>query len=88
MHYLPQYLKKVFLEHRFIKYLAIIKLLFFSSLLFTFMHSGYSWVFLIYLPMSLAVTFIYHRRRILTDSIVFHSFFNLLITFVNFLMVN
>lgn len=60
----------------------------FSSLLFTFMHSGYSWVFLIYLPMSLAVTFIYHRRRILTDSIVFHSFFNLLITFVNFLMVN
>lgn len=61
---------------------------FFSSLLFTFMHSGYSWVFLIYLPMSLAVTFIYHRRRILTDSIVFHSFFNLLITFVNFLMVN
>ncbi|MGO2116629.1 hypothetical protein ACYT4K_11190 [Lactococcus lactis] len=52
------------------------------------MHSGYSWVFLIYLPMSLAVTFIYHRRRILTDSIVFHSFFNLLITFVNFLMVN
>ena len=60
----------------------------FSSLLFTFMHSGYSWVFLIYLPMSLAVTFIYHRRRILTDSIVFHSFFNLLITFVNFLMIN
>lgn len=60
----------------------------FSSLLFTFMHIGYSWVFLIYLPMSLAVTFIYHRRRILTDSIVFHSFFNLLITFVNFLMVN
>ncbi|ARD92496.1 type II CAAX endopeptidase family protein [Lactococcus lactis subsp. lactis] len=60
----------------------------FSNLLFTFMHSGYSWVFLIYLPMSLAVTFIYHRRRILTDSIVFHSFFNLLITFVNFLMVN
>ncbi|WP_259760751.1 CPBP family intramembrane glutamic endopeptidase [Lactococcus lactis] len=60
----------------------------FSSLLFTFMHSGYSWVFLIYLPMSLAVTFIYHRRRVLTDSIVFHSFFNLLITFVNFLMVN
>ena len=60
----------------------------FSSLLFTFMHSGYSWVFLIYLPMSLAVTFIYHRRRILTDSIVCHSFFNLLITFVNFLMVN
>ena len=60
----------------------------FSSLLFTFRHSGYSWVFLIYLPMSLAVTFIYHRRRILTDSIVFHSFFNLLITFVNFLMVN
>ena len=58
----------------------------FSSLLFTFVHSGYSWVSLVYLPMSLAVTFIYHRRRILADSIVFHSIFNLAITFFNFIM--
>lgn len=58
----------------------------FSSLLFTFVHGGYSWVSLVYLPMSLAVTFIYHRRRILADSIVFHSIFNLAITFFNFIM--
>ncbi|MGY3775423.1 CPBP family glutamic-type intramembrane protease [Lactococcus cremoris subsp. cremoris] len=57
-----------------------------SSLLFAFLHSGYSWVFFTYLPVSLCMTFIYHRRKILTDSILFHSLFNLLVLGLNFLI--
>lgn len=56
-----------------------------SSLLFAFVHSGYSWVFLVYLPVSLGITFIYHRSKILTDSILIHSIFNLLVIYLNFI---
>ncbi|MCI1072530.1 CPBP family intramembrane metalloprotease [Lactococcus lactis] len=59
-----------------------------SSLLFAFVHSGYSWVFLSYLPVSLGITFIYHRRKILTDSILIHSIFNLLVIYLNFILIN
>jgi len=59
-----------------------------SVLLFTFAHSGYSWTFLAYLPVSLGMTFIYHRRKILTDSILFHSMFNLLVIYLNYILIN
>lgn len=53
-----------------------------SCFFFSYVHSGFSWDILGYLPLSVALTYVYHRRKVLTDSILLHSLYNTLLLFV------
>ena len=52
---------------------------FLSCFFFSYVHSGFSWDILGYLPLSIALTYVYHRRQVLTDSILLHALFNTLL---------
>lgn len=55
------------------------KTFFLSCFIFSYVHSGFTWDILAYLPLSIALTYVYHRRQVLTDSIILHALFNTLL---------
>lgn len=48
-----------------------------SSFYFAYIHAGFTWSYLIYLPLSLIITFSFHRRKRISDSMVVHSCYDL-----------
>lgn len=50
-----------------------------SSISFAWMHTGPNPILIVYFPMSLILTFIYHRRKVLGESILAHSLMNALL---------
>lgn len=55
---------------------------FVSVIVFAGVHSGIGYSFFLYLPGSIAMTLAYHRRKIVTDSIIVHSLMNILSIFL------
>ncbi|MDR7697121.1 CPBP family intramembrane glutamic endopeptidase [Lactococcus lactis] len=51
----------------------------FSSISFAWMHTGANPILIVYLPMSIVLTLIYHRRRVLSESILAHVLMNALL---------
>ena len=49
---------------------------------FAWMHTGPNPILIVYLPMSIVLTSIYHRRRVLGESILVHGVFNALLPIV------
>lgn len=60
-----------------------------ASITFAWIHTGFSPVLLVYLPMSVILTTIYHRRKVLSESILLHILFNtflpIMFSFLQFL---
>jgi membrane protease YdiL (CAAX protease family) len=52
-----------------------------SAALFTPLHAGFTIWIVYYLPSTLLITYAYHRRKQLTDSILVHAGNNILITY-------
>lgn len=50
-----------------------------SSISFAWMHTGANPILIVYLPMSVVLTLIYHRRRVLGESILVHGLMNALL---------
>ncbi|MDY5176293.1 CPBP family glutamic-type intramembrane protease [Lactococcus lactis] len=46
---------------------------------FAWMHTGANPILIVYLPMSVVLTLIYHRRRVLGESILVHGLMNALL---------
>ncbi|MDM5143002.1 hypothetical protein ICE98_00073 [Lactococcus lactis] len=46
------------------------------------MHTGPNPILIVYLPMSVVLTLIYHRRRVLGESILVHGLMNALLPIV------
>ena len=51
-----------------------------SCVLFAFLHTGFTTSFWVYIIMAMMFTAVYHRRRVLLDSIIVHLGYNVLIT--------
>jgi CAAX amino terminal protease family. len=50
-----------------------------SSIGFAWMHTGPNPILIVYLPISILLTLIYHRRKVLAESIIVHGVTNVLI---------
>ena len=64
------------------KYLAY----FVSVAVFAWVHTGFTYSFFFYLPISLVITLAYHRRKAIGESIVLHGSINLIDTYLSNLL--
>lgn len=55
---------------------------FVSVTMFAWVHTGFTFSFFLYLPISLVVTLAYHRRKAIGESIALHSSINLINTYL------
>lgn len=55
---------------------------FVSVTVFAWVHTGFTYSFFLYLPISLVVTLAYHRRKAIGESIALHSSINLINTYL------
>ena len=59
---------------------------FVSVVVFAWIHTGFTYSFFFYLPMSLVVTLAYHRRKAIGESIILHSSINLINNYLPYLL--
>ena len=57
-----------------------------SILIFTLLHSGFTWAFVLYFPMGFFMVLAYQRRKVVTDSMLVHAGFNLAVSLVPLLL--
>jgi membrane protease YdiL (CAAX protease family) len=60
---------------------------FLSVFIFAFSHTGFSLYIIYYLPASFIITYAFHRRKAVLDSMLVHATYNILATILNLVIL-